>query len=212
MMKTLIYKAENRYLEEAGKVLKEGGIVAFPTDTVYGLGAVYTDERAVRKIFEAKGRDEGKPLSILVSGPDQVGLLTDEVSEEARILMEKFWPGALTLIFPKNDTVPDVVAAGGNTVGIRMPADETAVSIIRTAGMPLAAPSANTSGKRSAACAEEVIEDLDGRIDMVIDGGPCRIGLSSTVLDLTGGEIRILREGTVTRKMIEEAVGKPVIS
>ncbi|MBR3004368.1 MAG: threonylcarbamoyl-AMP synthase [Lachnospiraceae bacterium] len=210
MMKTLIYKAEKEAFQRAGEVLKHGGIVAFPTDTVYGLGAVYTDDEAVRSIFRAKGRDEGKPLSILVEGPWQAEMVAAEVTDEAKALMERFWPGALTLILPKNNTVSDYVSAGGSTVGIRMPADETALGVIRAAGSPLAAPSANTSGKRSSVSAEDVRIDLEDKIDMIIDGGTCPIGISSTVLDLTGADIRILREGTVTREMIEETIGRRI--
>ena len=193
---------------EAGDVLREGGIVAFPTDTVYGLGAVYTDRDAVRKIFEAKGRDEKKPLSILVSDIMQVGRVTDDISNDALKLMVAFWPGALTLIMEKNETVPDEVSAGGNTVGVRMPESECARMVIAYAGYPLAAPSANLSGRRSSVTAADVREDLDGKIDMVIDGGECSIGISSTVLDLTGDEPKILREGVITAEMIEEVLGR----
>ena len=198
-------ECENTYIE-AGKVLRNGGIVAFATDTVYGLGAIYTDREAVRKIFEAKGRDEGKPLSILVSDATQAELLVEEVPEDAEKLMKAFWPGALTIILKKNNTVPDEVAAGGSTVGIRMPANAAARAIISQAGAPLAAPSANTSGKRSSVTAGDVREDLDGRIDMLVDGGECKVGISSTVLDMSGPEMKILRNGTVTREMIEKVL------
>lgn len=196
--------ASRKVFEEAGRILKEGGIVAFPTDTVYGLGAIYNNTDAVKKIFLAKGRDEGKPLSILISDISQVPELVKSIPEEARILMKKFWPGALTIIFRKSELVPESVSAGGDTVGIRMPADPVARSLIAAAGAPLAAPSANLSGKRSAVSFEDVMEDLDGRIDGAIDGGSCPVGISSTVLDLTGESFRILREGTVTAKMIRQ--------
>ncbi len=205
-MVTLKMKSDPAVCQSAGEILKNGGIVAFPTDTVYGLGAVYTDEKAVEKIFAAKGRDEGKPLSILISDIEQVRELASFIPEGAEALMRRFWPGALTLIFRKSKKVPGCVVAGGDTVGIRMPADETALSIIRAAGAPLAAPSANTSGKRSSVTAEDVEEDLNGRIDMIIDGGACNIGVSSTVLDMTGEELKILREGTVTAEMIEKTL------
>ena len=204
-MQTQKWKADSgKAFDEAGKILKEGGIIAFPTDTVYGLGAIYKNTDAVKKIFLAKGRDEGKPLSILISDISQVPELVESVPEEAGILMEKFWPGALTIIFRKSELVPECVSAGGDTVGIRMPADPAAVNLIAAAGSPLAAPSANLSGKRSSVSFEDVMEDLDGRIDGAIDGGSCPVGISSTVLDLSGESFRILREGTVTAEMIQQ--------
>ncbi len=207
-MNTVLLSTDDENLVAAGRVLKDGGIVAFPTDTVYGLGAVYRDEKAVAKIFEAKGRDEGKPLSILVSNIDQVNLLADfgsgEMSEKAVRLMKKYWPGALTLIFKKKPGIPDNVTAGGETIGIRMPDLDTTLKIIEAAGLPLAAPSANTSGKRSSVTAEDVAEDLNGKIDMIIDGGACKVGLASTVVDMTGERPKILREGVITQEMIDE--------
>lgn len=207
-METLICKPSQAAFEQAGRILKDGGIVAFPTDTVYGLGAIFTDEDAVRKIFAAKGRDEGKPLSILVSDISQVSMLAKKLPDGAEKLMNAFWPGALTIIVEKNEAVPDIVTAGGKTVGIRMPADESARALIAHAGMPLAAPSANTSGKRSSATAEDVIEDLYGKIDMLIDGGACSLGVASTVLDMSGDEIKILRDGNITKSEIDMVLGK----
>lgn len=207
-MKTIVSKAGKEAEYKAGQVLKEGGIVAFPTDTVYGLGAVFSDEAAVKKIFEAKGRDEGKPLSILVGDADQVRMLSDDIPESAWKLMDAFWPGALTVIIKKNSRVPLCVSAGGETVGVRMPDNETARNIIREAGAPLAAPSANTSGKRSSVSAHDVLEDLDGKIDMLIDGGECLLKVSSTVLNLTGDRPEILRQGLVTREMIDAVLEK----
>lgn len=205
-MKTIIKPIGDDAYKEAGDILKRGGIVAFPTDTVYGLGAVYTDDGAVEKIFEAKGRDEKKPLSILVSSMAEAYELAENISEDAKKLMEVFWPGALTVIVKKSERVSERISAGGNTVGIRMPDSAATLSIIKAAGSPLAAPSANTSGKRSAACAEDVKEDLDGKIDMIVDGGSCPVGISSTVVDISKGSIDILREGTVSREMIEKVL------
>lgn len=209
-MKTLIKKASEEAFKEAGRILKAGGILAFPTDTVYGLGAVYTNDAAVKRIFAAKGRDEKKPLSILVSDPSQALLLSDEITPQAKRLMEAFWPGALTLILKKNSSVSDRISAGRDTVGIRMPDSEAALKVIEAAGAPLAAPSANLSGKRSSASFENVKEDLYGRIDMIIDGGDCPIGLSSTIADLSGKDLRLLREGSVSRRDLERVLGREI--
>ena len=208
-MSTIVRQIKTEDIQAAGEVLKQGGIVAFPTDTVYGLGAVFDDEKAVRKIFAAKGREEKKPLSILVADSAQVELLSEiksgEMAQKAERLMKKYWPGALTLIFRKKPGIPDAVTAGGETIGIRMPDMELTRELIRAAGKPLAAPSANTSGKRSSVSAREVLEDLDGKIDMVIDGGTCPVGVASTVVDMTGETPVILREGVITAEMIAQA-------
>lgn len=203
-MKTIIEKPSKESYEKAGQILKDGGIVAFPTDTVYGLGAIYKDKDAVSKIFEAKGRDEKKPLSILISDISEVELLADEISPKAHKLMRRYWPGALTLVFKKKEGIPDNVTAGKDTIGIRMPSSDVARNIIKAAGMPLATPSANTSGKRSSVTAKDVEEDLDGKIDMLIDGGACDIGIASTVVDVTKEPFEILREGVITKEMIEK--------
>jgi len=207
-VKTRIMKSNQEGIEAAGEILRRGGIVAFPTDTVYGLGAVYSDAQAVRKIFSAKGRPEEKPLSILVSSIQQVQLLADGISDDARLLMDTYWPGGLTLIFRMKQEagIPREVSAGGETIGIRMPDSDTAIRIIAEAGAPVAAPSANLSGRRSASTAEEVKEDLLGRVDLIIDGGRCPVGVSSTVLDLSQGRIRILREGSITEAMIRDTL------
>ena len=189
----------------AAELLRKGRIVAFPTDTVYGLGAVFNNAQAVRGIFEAKGRPENKPLSILVSDIKQLDMLAADIAPEAYILMKRFWPGALTLIFRKNDLagIPEEVTAGGDTIGVRMPALKFARDLIDMTGMPLAAPSANLSGKRSSVSGQDVIEDLNGRVDMIIDGGACRLGLSSTVIDMSEGSIKLLRQGSISMDMIE---------
>ena len=211
-MDTEIIKVEQNNTAEAAKeaaeVLKKGGIVAFPTDTVYGLGAIYSDAQAVRKVFAAKGRPENKPLSLLVSDSEQVARIADSIPDCAYKLMDRFWPGALTLIFKKKADayIPSEVTAGADTIGFRMPDLELTRQIIALADSPLAAPSANISGRRSASNASEAIEDLDGRVDMIIDGGACEVGISSTVLDMSGADYKILREGTVTREMIEEVI------
>ena len=206
-METVIETVTEEQVERAAEILRGGGIVAFPTDTVYGLGAVCTNEEAVSKLFRAKGRDEGKPLSVLVGSIEQVQDLSDAVPDSALKLMRAFWPGALTVVLRKKPEVSDRVSAGKDTIGIRMPDSETARMLIRLAGSPLAAPSANTSGKRSAVTAEDVKEDLAGKIDFLLDGGRCPIALSSTVVDLTGEKPEILREGSITKRMIDEVLG-----
>lgn len=204
-MKTEIRNITEESIAAAGKILSEGGLVAFPTDTVYGLGALCTDEAAIEKLFAAKGRDEGKPISILVSDIAQVEAAAEEVPEKARRLMEQYWPGALTIVLKKSPAVSARLSAGTGTIGIRMPDSETARALIKAAKSPLAAPSANLSGKRSAVTAEDVREDLEGRIDLILDGGACPVGLASTVVDLTGQAPKILREGIITKTMIDEA-------
>ena len=197
---------EAQAAEKAAQVLRQGGVVAFPTDTVYGLGAVYSDASAVRKVFEAKGRPENKPLSILISDISQAQMLAAEIPAAAYRLMKAFWPGALTLILQKkkNALIPDEVTAGGDTIGLRMPDSSIALKIIEAADCPLAAPSANISGERSASCAGQVIEDLDGRINMIIDGGDCSIGVSSTIVDMSRNGYRILRPGSISEEEIKE--------
>lgn len=206
-MKTEIIRLneENRAqaIALAAKSLKMGALVAFPTDTVYGLGAIYSDNDAIESIFRAKGRDDKKPLSILISDEEQAYELASEIPRDARRLMKSFWPGALTIILKKAEGIADRVTAGRDTVGIRMPDSDITRELIRAAGHPLAAPSANLSGKRSAVCAKDVIEDLSGRIDMILDGGLCPGGISSTIVDMTGDKPVILREGGITADMLK---------
>ncbi len=206
-MKTEIIRLNEKNRSQAIKLaansLKTGALVAFPTDTVYGLGAIYNDNNAIENIFRAKGRDDKKPLSILISDEEQVFELASEISEDARRLMKSFWPGALTIILKKAEDIADRVTAGKDTVGIRMPDSDLTRELIRAAGHPLAAPSANLSGKRSAVCANDVIEDLNGRIDMILDGGLCRGGLPSTIVDMTGDKPVILREGAIAADILE---------
>lgn len=198
-------------MEDAGttlgaELIQNGGLVAFPTETVYGLGANGLDGEAVNRIFEAKGRPNDNPLILHVAKKSDVTKLWTHVPKLAKSLMDTFWPGPLTLIFMKADEVPYEVTAGLETVAIRMPSDKTARLLIQKSGVPIAAPSANRSGRPSPTTAEHVLADMDGRIPLILDGGPCRYGVESTVLSLVG-EPTILRPGAVTREMLEAIIG-----
>lgn len=195
----------------AGRIIRSGGLVAFPTETVYGLGANGLDGEAVRRIFEAKGRPSDNPLILHVAKKSDVKELWSHVPDNARRLMDAFWPGPLTIIFVKSDIIPDEVTAGLDTVAVRMPEHKTALALIRAAGVPVAAPSANISGRPSPTSAEHVINDMDGKIDVIIDGGACRVGVESTVITLVG-KPTILRPGGITREMIENVIGEVDVS
>ena len=213
-MKTELFNAKTQKENGTvicGKIIREGGLVAFPTETVYGLGANGLDGEAVARIFEAKGRPADNPLILHVAKKSDVKDLWRHVPNEAKRLMDAFWPGPLTLIFVKSELVPEEVTAGLDTVAVRMPEHKTALALIRAAGVPIAAPSANLSGKPSPTTAEYVMEDMDGRIDAVIDGGPCRVGVESTVLSLVGRPT-ILRPGGITREMLEQLIGPVEVS
>lgn len=197
---------EDLYILKAAQVLKEGGLVAFPTETVYGLGANGMDRKAAERIFTAKGRPSDNPLILHIAEIAQVEELAVDISELARKLMRRFWPGPLTLVLKKAPLVPDEVTGGQDTVALRMPDHPVALALIRAAGMPLAAPSANLSGKPSPTTADHVLDDLGGRIHMVLDGGPTRIGMESTVIDVSGDSIRILRPGGVGVAELRELI------
>lgn len=194
-------------LEFAAETLRSGGLVALPTETVYGLGANALDGAAVLRIFAAKGRPADNPLIVHIAEIQELDGLVTEVSDKARCLMAAFWPGPLTLVMRRTSNVPDAVTAGLDTVGVRMPAHPVALALIRAAGVPIAAPSANRSGKPSPTLALHVAEDMDGRIDIIVDGGACAVGLESTVVDVTVDPPMILRPGGVTREMMEQVVG-----
>ena len=198
-------------ISEAARIIKQGGTVAFPTETVYGLGADALNPEAVRKIFQAKGRPQDNPLIVHIANTEQLDVLARDVSDSARNLMDVFWPGPLTLIFRRRDIVPDVTTCGLDTVAVRMPDNPVAIALIRQAGTPIAAPSANISGRPSPTTAEHVIADLSGRIDAVIDGGPVRVGVESTVLDMTSDIPVLLRPGEVGVEQIREYVGEVLI-
>lgn len=215
-MNTQIIKIENvqlgiRHIEAAAKILSQGGLVAFPTETVYGIGANALNKEAVLKIYEAKGRPSDNPLIVHIAEQKDVFLYAKAVSSLAQLLMDTFWPGPLTLIFHKTELISSFITGGLNTVAIRLPANDIARTIIQKSGCPIAAPSANRSGKPSPTRAKHVIEDLDGRVDMIVDGGKAQIGLESTVLDVSGDVPIILRPGSITKEMLEKVVGKVLL-
>ena len=199
---------DRRKIKIAAKFIREGKLVAFPTETVYGLGTDALNEKAVRRIFEAKGRPADNPLIVHIADFEQIYELAREVPREAEILAEYFWPGPLTMVLPKKSNVPRVTTGGIDTVAIRMPAHEIALGLIRASGRPIAAPSANISGKPSPTLAEHVVDDLYGRIECIIDGGEVKIGVESTVLDLTTKPPTLLRPGGLPLEEIEKIIGK----
>jgi L-threonylcarbamoyladenylate synthase len=207
-MKTL--RVTGTDMTEAADIIRQGGLVAVPTETVYGLAANGLDENAVKKIYEVKNRPESKPISLLVSGMEDVDRFCIMIPAAAYILAEKFWPGPLTMILRKSGAVPDIVTAGSGTVGVRCPDHKKTLEIIKLAGVPLAAPSANPSGKPSPKSAIAVSLYFNGKIDCIVDGGQCTVGIESTIVDLTVMPPRILREGGLPRKAIEEALNTEV--
>ena len=195
----------------AAAILQQGGLVAFPTETVYGLGADALNADAAAKIYAAKGRPSDNPLIVHIADIDDVSKLATVIPDKAKLLMEAFWPGPLTIILPKKDIVPDGTTGGLNTVAIRMPSHPAALSLIRESGVFIAAPSANTSGRPSPTLASHVYEDMNGRIEMILDGGAVGIGIESTIVDLTGDIPTILRPGFITKAMLEDIIGDVAI-
>ena len=215
-METIIKKIthteeDKKIYEQAGQILRAGGRVAFPTETVYGLGADALDAKASAKIYAAKGRPSDNPLIVHIADVNALYDLAKEVPDKALVLAEKFWPGPLTMILKKKDKVPDSITGGLGTVAIRMPSHPVAAELIRSSGVYIAAPSANTSGKPSPTRAEHVINDLSGRIDMIIQDDTVDIGVESTIIDLSEEVPTILRPGYITQAMFEEAIGKTII-
>lgn len=201
-------KVKDEDLTEAAGILRKGGLVAFPTETVYGLGANGLDEEAAKKIYAAKGRPSDNPLIAHISAPEELQSLAAEIPHTAKRLMELYWPGPLTMVFKKKEIVPYGTTGGLDTVAVRMPSDPIARALIRLAGVPVAAPSANRSGRPSPTTADHVWQDMAGKIDMLIDGGPVGIGVESTIVDVTGLVPVILRPGAVTMEMIRDALGQ----
>ena len=192
-----------KFIEEAGAIIRDGGTVAFPTETVYGLGANALDEEAVKKIFIAKGRPQDNPLIVHVCSKN-ISELVKEVPEVAQRMIDKFWPGPLTIILEKNDIIPNMTSANLNTVGIRMPSSEIALKLIELSKRPIAAPSANISGRPSPTEVERCIEDLNGKVDYIIGGESSDIGVESTIIDCTVNPPLVLRPGGITLEMLKE--------
>ena len=212
-MQTIIKKIDENCIDqeimnEAGELLKNGALVAFPTETVYGLGANALDEKASAKIYAAKGRPSDNPLIIHIADMDKLAYITAEIPQAAIKLAEKFWPGPLTMVLKKSEVVPLGTTGGLNTVAVRMPSHPIALEMIRAGGGYIAAPSANTSGRPSPTLASHVADDMDGIIPMILDGGAVGIGIESTIVDLTEEIPTILRPGFITKEMLEEVVGE----
>ena len=210
-MKTLhfeIHSPNSGDITKVASILKDGGVVAIPTETVYGLAGNALKGECVKKIYEAKGRPSDNPLIVHISYISQWAPLVKAIPESAMALAEKFWPGPLTIILPKSDIIPKEISGGLDTVAVRMPSDEIARAIISGCGFPLAAPSANTSGKPSPTCASHVTEDLDGKIDAIVDSGECSVGIESTVITLATDIPRLLRPGGITPEMLTEVLGE----
>ena len=206
-MITKLCPIDDGSLKEAAEILKGGGVVGMPTETVYGLAASAFDQEAVKSIFAAKGRPGDNPLIVhICREADLYPLIRGEITREQRMLMDAFWPGPMTLIFDKSDRVCPAVTAGLDTVAVRMPSHPGARALIRRSGLPLAAPSANLSGKPSPTTAQRTLEDMDGRIPLILDGGACQVGVESTVIDARHGVAHILRPGGVTPDMVKAAL------
>ena len=211
-MKTeIIAAAAPGCAERAAQIIKDGGLVAIPTETVYGLGADGLNPEAVAKIFEAKGRPQDNPLILHVADASELDNLCHSIPEAAYRLAQLFWPGPLTMVLPAKDIVPKCTTAGLPTVAVRCPDNAATREIIRLSGVPIAAPSANISGKPSTTTAEHVLHDHDGKLELIVDGGPCRVGVESTIVDLTESPARLLRPGGITPEQLTQVLGELVV-
>lgn len=211
-MQTKILTPDEKDIQIAGKILADGGLVAFPTETVYGLGADALNDEAVKNIYAAKGRPSDNPLIVHIAEKDDIKPLVREVTPKAKALMGAFFPGPLTIILPKSDKVGKTVSGGLDTVAVRMPINETAHALIKASGCPIAAPSANTSGLPSPTRAKYVIDDMMGKIDAIIDGGDCEYGVESTVITLAAEVPTLLRPGAITKEMLESVIGEVYVA
>lgn len=190
-------------IEKAGELIKQGKIVIFPTETVYGIGTNGLDEKAVKKLYEVKQRPLNKPISLLVANMEMVNLIAKDITETEYKIMKNFFPGPLTIILKKKDIVPDILTAGQDTVGVRMPRGEVVRKIIEFAGVPIAAPSANISGEPSGTNLQEIMKNFEGKVDYCIDGGNSELGLASTIVKVVDEKPKILRQGSITLEQIE---------
>lgn len=209
-MFTRIFGTTTEEVKQAAEIIKEGGLVAFPTETVYGLGANALNAEAVGKVYAAKGRPSDNPMIVHISSKDDILKLTPRITADMQKLMDAFWPGPLTMVVPTLDVIPKVTTGGLDTVGIRMPSESAAAELISASETPIAAPSANLSGKPSPTTYQHVVDDLDGRIDGIIAGGECKAGIESTVVDMTEETPVILRPGVITAEQLSQALGKTV--
>jgi L-threonylcarbamoyladenylate synthase len=209
-VRTRVAKANPASIRAAAEILRAGGLVAFPTETVYGLGARAFDGAAARRVYRAKGRPSDNPLIVHVDGPEMLRLVARRVSPLSRRLIDRFWPGPLTLVFDKTAAVPSAVTGGRGTVAVRCPGHPAALALIRALGEPIAAPSANRSGRPSPTAAAHVRRDLNGRVALILDGGRCRKGLESAIVDARGRRPVLLRPGTIAPAEIARAAGAAV--
>ncbi len=207
-METKIFQSTTKDIEKAAEIIKGGGLIAFPTETVYGLGADALNPEATKKVYAAKGRPSDNPMIVHIADKEELSKLTDTVTKDMEILMDAFWPGPMTMVENRKTLEPDVTAGGLSSIALRMPSNETARQLIRFSGTPIAAPSANLSGKPSPTTAAHCIDDLTGRVDGIINGEDCLLGIESTVIDMTEETPMILRPGMITREEISGALGK----
>ena len=197
-------KSDYTKLNKPADIIRNGGIAIFPTETVYGIGTNGFNEESIRKIYEIKKRDFSKPISLLVSNMEMVKMVAEDVSDLEYALMEKFWPGPFTIILKKKKIVPDILTANSDTVGVRMPNGIVAKKLIEYAGVPVATPSANISGKPSGTSINDIIEDFKGKVDYIIDTGLSELGIPSTIVKVVGNVPNILREGTISKEQVEK--------
>ena len=209
-LETIILGTTEEDIRKGADIIRSGGLVAFPTETVYGLGANGMDGEASAKIYAAKGRPSDNPMIVHIADRSELSGLTDEVTADMEILMDAFWPGPMTMVVKAKPEVPKVTTGGLDTVAVRMPNHPVALALIAASGVPIAAPSANASGRPSPTTGQHVIDDLDGRINAVVMGDSCQIGIESTVIDMTGEVPMILRPGKLTEADFEKVLGKPV--
>ncbi len=209
-MQTILRQADSDAVEEAARLLLADEVVGVPTETVYGLAASALSDAAVRKIFAAKGRPQDNPLISHIASLEMLPMVVRDIPNDAYRLAEAFWPGPLTVILPRAETLADAVCAGLPTAAVRMPSHPVARALIETSGVPFAAPSANLSGSPSPTTARDVMADMDGRIPLILDGGPCDVGVESTVVSLAGAEPVLLRPGYITAEQLSQVLGRPV--